>query len=109
MDDATMRRIGGNEAAFRKVNESLRAGRRLADAERLFPFRCECGVLGCNQLIELTVPEYEELRLDPTRFAIIEGHDIPGSEDVVERRGRYVVVEKFGPGAEVAKETDPRA
>lgn len=104
-----MRRIGGNEAAFRKVNESLRAGKRLADADRLFPFRCECGVLGCNQLIEMTLPEYEALRSEATHFALVEGHEIPDSETIVERRERYTVVEKFGAGAQVAEDTDPRA
>ena len=41
MDDETMRRIGGNEASFRAVNESLRAGRTLVAADRVFAFRCE--------------------------------------------------------------------
>ena len=108
MDDETMRRIGANESSFRKVNETLRAGKTLADAEQLFPFRCECGVLGCNQLIELTLPEYEAVRSDPTHFFIVDGHEIPETEHVVERFPRYSIVEKDGLGAEVAKERNPR-
>lgn len=104
-----MRRIGGNEATFRDVNESLRAGKTLVDAEQLFPFRCECGVLGCNRLVELTLPEYEAVRAHPTRFAIVDGHEIAETEHVVERRERYAVVEKDGPGATVAAARDPRA
>ncbi len=108
MDDETQRRIGSNEAAFRKVNEVLRAGKRLADASELFPFRCECGVLGCNQLVELTVPEYEAVRAEPTRFFIVDGHEILETERVVSRHERYSVVEKEGAGASVATESDPR-
>lgn len=109
MDDATMLRIGGNEASFRKVNEALRAGKTLADAMQLFPFRCECGVLGCNRLLELSLPEYEAIRAEPTRFFIVDGHDIPEAERVVERTERYSVVKKLSVGADLARETDPRA
>ncbi len=108
MDDETNRRIGGNEATFRDVNETLRAGKRLADASERFPFRCECGVLGCNQLVELSLPEYEAVRREPTHFFIVDGHEITETEHVVERRERYTVVEKEGAGAEVAVERDPR-
>jgi hypothetical protein len=108
MDDATERRIGGNESAFRRVNETLRAGKVLADASQLFPFRCECGVLGCNRLIEMTLPEYEEVRAHATRFFLVDGHEIPETEHVVERRERYTVVEKEAAGAQVAVDNDPR-
>ncbi len=103
------RRIGGNEAAFRKVNETLRAGKPLADARRLFCFRCECGVLGCNKLLELTLPEYEAVRAWPTRFVIVDGHGIPETEWVVERRERFSVIEKEGDGARIALDTNPRS
>jgi len=109
MDDETMRRLGGNEAAFRKVNETLRAGKRLVDAGQRFPFRCECGVLGCNRLLELTLPEYEGVRASPTRFVILDGHEITETEHVVERQARYSVVEKEDEAAVVAVDTDPRA
>ncbi len=109
MDDDTKRRIGTNEAAFRKVNESLRAGKGLVAADRLFPFRCECGVLGCNRLLELTLPEYEAVRAHATRFFLIDGHEIPEAEHIVERHERFVVIEKESAAAAVATDTDPRA
>jgi hypothetical protein len=109
VDDETQRRIARNEAAFRKVNEALRASKPLADATRLFCFRCECGVLGCNKLLELTLPEYEAVRAWPTRFAVVHGHDIPGTERLVEHQERFDVVEKDGDGAKAAVDTDPRA
>lgn len=109
MDDDRKRIIGGNEAAFRKVNESLRSGKRIVAADQLFPFRCECGVLGCNRLIELTVPEYEEVRAFPTHFVIVDGHEIVATEHVLRRNERFAVVEKEDDAAAVAVDTDPRA
>ncbi len=103
-----MRRFGTNEAAFRKVNESLRAGKVLADAAERFPFRCECGVLGCNMLVELTLPEYEEVRRFPTRFFMVDGHQMPETEHVVARTDRYIVAEKEEAAASVARDADPR-
>lgn len=103
-----MERIGGNEAAFRNVNEKLREGAGLALADKLFPFTCECGRLGCNRLLELTLPEYEAVRRDGKQFFLIDGHEIPETEDVLARYDRYTVVRKQSSSAEVAEQTDPR-
>lgn len=109
LDDPSQRRVGFNESTFRAVNEAVEAGRGLREADELISFVCECGRLGCNQIIQLTVAEYEGVRRSPTRFAIVDGHEIPGAEVVIERTDRYVLVEKVEAGAEVAEQTDPRA
>lgn len=109
MDPEEHTRLGGNEAAFRNVNEKLRAGTLLADADRLFPFRCECGLLGCNRLVELTIAEYEAVRATPTRFFLVDGHEIPETEDVIERLPRYTVVQKVEESAQVARDSNPRS
>jgi hypothetical protein len=99
-------RVAMNEATFRKVNEGMRTG---ADEAGLLTFVCECGRLGCDRLIQMNRREYETLRQNPRRFAILEGHEILEVEDIVERHDRYVVVEKRGdPEAEVVEQTDPR-
>ncbi len=108
MDEHEKRRLADNEDAYRKVNEALRASKGLADASRTFPFACECAVLGCNKLIELTLPEYEAVRASPVRFAIVDGHEITATERVVERNERFTTIEKFGEGAAQATRTDPR-
>jgi hypothetical protein len=106
MDAEGRQRVAMNEATFRKVNEGMEAGR---DAGGRLTFLCECGRLGCNTLIELTREEYEHVRADPRRFALVDGHEMPDVEEVVERRERYVLVEKRGdPEAEVVENTDPR-
>jgi hypothetical protein len=106
MDSAGKQRIAMNEATFRKVNEGMEAGQ---SADGLLTFVCECGRLGCNQLIALTHDEYERLRASARRFAIVDGHEIPEVEHVVERSERYIVVEKAGhPEAEIVEHTNPR-
>jgi hypothetical protein len=99
-------RVAMNEATFRKVNEGMEVGQ---DPSGMLTFVCECGRLGCNKLIQLTRAEYEDVRKDPRRFAILDGHEILEAEDIVERHDRYLVVEKAGdPEAEIVEHTDPR-
>jgi hypothetical protein len=102
-------RIARNEAVYRDVNEAIEAGRADASAEKVRPFMCECGLLECNQLLELTRAEYEAVRAHPTRFFMADGHELPDVEHVVERHERYVIAEKDDLGAKVAEERDPRA
>jgi predicted ThiF/HesA family dinucleotide-utilizing enzyme len=106
MQSQGKQRVAMNEATFRKVNEGMEVGQ---DPSGLMTFVCECGRLGCNKLIELTREEYEDVRGNPRRFAILDGHEIPEVEDVVERHDRYIVVEKSGDAeAEIVEHTDPR-
>jgi predicted ThiF/HesA family dinucleotide-utilizing enzyme len=95
-----------NEATFRKVNEGMEAGQSPAG---LLVFMCECGRLGCNQLLQLTRAEYEGVRASPNTFAVLDGHELREVEDVVERHERYLVVSKHrDPEAEIVERTDPR-
>jgi hypothetical protein len=99
-------RVAMNEAAFRKVNEGMEVGQ---DPGGLLTFICECGRMGCTRMIELTRAEYEAVRANPRRFAVLEGHELEEVENVVERHDRYLVVEKAGDEvSEVVEHTDPR-
>ncbi len=95
-----------NEATFRRVNEALDANRE--DDGHLKDFVCECGRLGCTEFIKLTGGEYDDLRADGRRFAIVDGHEVPEVERVVKRRDRYTIVEKLGLAGAVADSLDPR-
>jgi hypothetical protein len=106
--DERMERAARNEALFRDVNE------RVAEAAEgfhleLFDALCECHDPACMTPIRITVPEYEALRAHPARFALVDGHEEPGLEEVVERNERFVVVAKLGGGADLARELDPRS
>src|SRR4051794_17851320 len=84
MDEGHKTRIALNEATYRNVNEAMRAD----GPEHAITFVCECARLGCNELIRLSRAEYERVRSNAQRFAIVPGHDVPGVEDVVERLRR---------------------
>ena len=101
-------RIAHNETLFREVNERIEAGQWPTERGEPVAFRCECGSLRCNVLLELTLDTYEHVRANATHFVLVPGHEIPEVDRVVEREATYVVVEKVGEAATVAEETDPR-
>ena len=106
MEHQGKQRVAMNEATFRKVNEGMKDGQ---DASEDMSFVCECGRLHCTQIIRLTRAEYEAVRGNPRRFAIVAGHEILEAEEVVERHDRYLVVEKSGdPVSEIVERMDPR-
>jgi hypothetical protein len=109
MDDVGAERVARNEAAFRKVNEAIERGRETRNG--LVGFVCECGQTGCNEIIELTLSEYEAVRTDARRFAVRHGHEMRAEEvveEVVETHERFVVVAKKGSAGAVAELHDPR-
>jgi hypothetical protein len=102
-------RAARNEALFRRVNERVEEVNQafeplLGDAD----FFCECADVECMEKIRMTLTEYEQLRTNPTHFAVKPGHVLPENERVVEERVRYLVVEKFGRAGERAAELDSR-
>ena len=104
------RRVGENEALFREVNERVReVAESFSVVSEYADFVCECGDGVCTKRIAMTLAEYELVRSDPRRFVIVDGHEAPAVERVVERGERFSVVEKdAGEPAALAVETDPR-
>jgi hypothetical protein len=104
------RRIAANEAVHRSVNERIEdmnlAIGHLAGSMTVV---CECGDAACTEQIDLTVPEYERIRAEPTLFVVRPGHEAPNVEEVVERHEGFDVVRKRGGvPAQIAIEQDPR-
>jgi len=95
-DEQAQRRVARNQPRLRKLNDALRG----AASDRI-AFRCECGQLGCNRLIQLTPAEFAAVRAHPRRFAIAPGHEIVEIEAPVEHHDRYVVVEAYAPEAQL--------
>jgi hypothetical protein len=90
-------RIAWNEALFRAGNERMHAfvERTEDSSTERYMCLCECGDLGCKGRVWLTSAEYEAIRVDEMRFAVLVGHVFPETERVVsEHDGRYLVVEK---------------
>lgn len=102
-------RVARNEATSREINERLTDARQGAPPDEEFRIVCECGHHDCDRLLAITLPEYEHIRAEPTRFAVVRDHVISDVEDVVDETDRFVVVVKReGTPARVASETDPR-
>jgi len=58
--------------------------------------------------MRLTRPEYEAVRSEPTRFAVLPGHVFSRAERVVEEHDGYLTVEKNEDVRGIVEETDPR-
>ena len=104
------RRVGLNEALFRTVNDEVHGlNERFPSVGDPMSVVCECGSADCNERLELRAAAYEQIRSDPTHFAVKPGHEAPDVEDVVERHDGYVVVQKQpGEPAQLARGTDTR-
>lgn len=100
------RRAAAAEINGRQVNEAIEPRRDGGKAV----FVCECGHLGCNETVEISIVEYESVRTDFDRFLVLPGHEIDAVDKVVEHRGHYLVVVKREPEArEMARASDERS
>ena len=109
MRDETQERLGANEAVFREINEGIERGQWPGEEHVPASFRCECAQLGCNEMLELSVNEYEAVRAHPRRFLVLPGHERPEVEVVIDARPGYLVVEKLDQAGSAAEDTDPRS
>jgi hypothetical protein len=95
----THTRIAENQSAFRRANERIEA---TADAMGLLvvPFVCECPDGHCEEIVRLTMDEYESVRVNPRCFFTVPGHEArsvaAGASVVVESFRDYVLVDKVG-------------
>ena len=69
---------------------------------------CECGEEDCTEALQVPAADYHAVRQDPRRFLVLDGHEIPDGERVVERRRGWAVVEKRANAAPVVEPRDPR-
>lgn len=88
---------GQNQALFRALNERLdELNRASPSAVDTFTIACECGDMGCIEMIEIDQRDFLKIRREPHRFAVLPAHVLPDVEVVVRDLDRYVVVEKAG-------------
>ena len=106
--EARLIRLSQNQALFRDVNERVAkvAGDFVMDGP--LSFVCECSDTECSSQVELTLDEYERVRGVPSWFFVRPGHELPAVEDVYERNGRFLIVEKRGAAKTVALARNPR-
>jgi hypothetical protein len=103
-------RMAENEATFRDANEQIQRRARALEFDEAIPFLCECGEPTCQEIIPLTLDEYEAARAESTTFFVVPGHEkVAGpSAEIVDRSGNYLVIDKDGIAAEIAERRDPR-
>ena len=94
-----LERQARNEGLMRTVNDELAAiderATGWADAEHQFEFQCECGRdQGCEDVVLMTLDEYERVRSQRDRFAVVPGHENGAIEHVVEQVDRFLIVDK---------------
>jgi len=106
MAPSVAERVGHNESVIRKINERIEAGQWPSGETAVFC--CECAVLLCTELIEMTLAEYERVRSDPRWFLLVPGHEVAGHEVVVHAGDGYLIVEKVGEAAAQAEAESPR-
>lgn len=98
-------RLAHNEAVFR-ANEAI--AKTPSERDDVRTFICECGDASCMQALRLTYGEYDRVRSNPRRFALVAGHELEG-DAVVARRDAYTLVEKVGAAAAVVESGGGRA
>lgn len=102
-------RLAENEILFREVNERIQELQAGAWGNHEIDFMCECADAACTAVLTLTPAEYEELRSNSRRFAVLPGHEVEDVERVVETHSRYLVVEKNLETVRRVDEADPRS
>jgi len=103
-------RIAKNQSLFRTINDAAMRwpDRREALPDETFPVYCDCADPSCYGRMRMTRSEYEAIRAEPTRFALLPGHVFWEAERVVEERDGYLVVEKNEDVRGIVVESDPR-
>lgn len=99
MEKERYERQARNEALMRTVNERIAAldqgAAGWAGPDHVFEFQCECGRIGgCGSRVQMTLAQYERVRSQRDRFAVVPGHETGEIEYVVERGERYAIVDK---------------
>jgi hypothetical protein len=98
---ARAERQARNETLHREVNERLAKMDKQADAswatdDESFEFLCECDRGdGCDARVQMKLADYEQVRQQNDRFAIVSGHENLEIERVVSGGQGYLVVDKI--------------
>jgi hypothetical protein len=107
--DERERRMTQNEALFREVNERVHEKAEAFGTGGAFEYLCECANSDCTFQITMTLAQYEQVRTDPTQFAVLPLHFTPEIETLVSENEGYWIVQKIGEAADYVEKLDPRS
>ena len=91
--DVAAEEAARRQSVFREVNENIARLAALATEMNYRVLVCECSDTRCAESLEITASEYEAVRSVATRFIVVPGHQRDAVERVVDRNGRFLVVE----------------
>ena len=100
-----------NQTIFRELNEWTEDDIDGRDGlvRPMETYLCECGDAGCSAPIRLTRSEYEDIRSEPTRFALALDHENPEIDSLITENERFATIEKsYGMASRIARASDPR-
>lgn len=91
------KRLKQNEDSASQINEAIRSA--IADGDgpagESMLIVCECAHVWCEEIIEVSLSAYTELRSRLSHYAVVPEHVVADVERVVEEHGDYVVVTKI--------------
>lgn len=97
----TEQRLTENEIIIREKNSKVSKGLKKyfrndkSVVNAPVAFVCECSNLKCDQLVNLSIKEYEKLHRKRNRFTIYTGHVKPEVEKVIDQKKDFDIVEKY--------------
>jgi len=108
--DARYEGLARNEARSRDVNEGIAvwSSRQGIPPGEKIEFYCECGDEECFERVALTREEYEAVRADSARFAVLPEYVNPEIARVVEEHDGYVVVKTAADLRGIVEDMDAR-
>ena len=93
-------RAARNELLFRAVNEEIvRITERFRTQLSEIDIVCECTDQSCVGTIRIAAEEFGRVERGDGTFLVLPGHEDVRIEEVVERNGGWVVVQKRSPAA----------
>jgi hypothetical protein len=101
-------RASRNEEIFRGVNAQLQEGVERHQVSAPVPYHCECASASCFETVDLRPSDYERVAAERYRFVLVPGHEDAEIEQIVERHGEYLVVEKIGKAREQIDRDHPQ-
>ncbi len=89
----------------RKINNRINIRRGPHPTDTMWVV-CECASDQCEQLIQVTVDDYRQIREGDSYFLMIDGHESPGFERVIAREGIWLTVQRIGEPKRYVEEMD---
>ena len=93
---------------FRAANERMANWDEIHAADARESYFCECANPECREKVSLSKADYERVRSDPLHFFIVEGHELPEIETLIEQNEGWSVIEKDPEVREVVDRYNPR-